>query len=151
MSLSAWMALIFFIKLSLFHVHCCFACMYICVKVLKPWNGYRQSWAAVWVMGNEPGSSGKVASALQCGVISPALMTLLFSPAPLHFFSCFLLALTFSGEEPTATQALVVSFCSALKTHLQWTMALGASLSCGLIRAQICASTSSWIIISWGW
>ena len=37
------------------------------------WNwSYRQVWAAIWVLGLEPGSSGRAASALNHWAISPA-------------------------------------------------------------------------------
>ena len=40
-----------------------------------PWNwSHRQLWAAMWVLGSEPRSSGRAASALYHGVISLDLM-----------------------------------------------------------------------------
>ena len=67
----------------------CFVCMCVCVlcpclvplKVRRgcqiPWNwSYRQLWAASWVLGSEPRSSARAASALLCWAIYPATFSL---------------------------------------------------------------------------
>ena len=63
--------------LLLFYVYWCFACMYICVEGIRFWSD-RELWAAVWMLGIEPRSSGRSASALNYWAISPAPVLLLF-------------------------------------------------------------------------
>ena len=49
------------------------ACMYMC-RCQVSWNwSYRQLWAAMWVLGMEPGPSGRAASALNHWAISPEM------------------------------------------------------------------------------
>ena len=64
--------------LFLFYVHWCFLTACISVKGYRiPWNwSYRQLWAAMWMLGIEPWSSGRAASALSCWAISPARLHL---------------------------------------------------------------------------
>jgi hypothetical protein len=54
----------FLISLFLFDVHCCFACMYLCADVRSSGTRVRQLWATMWVLGTEPRSSRRAASAL---------------------------------------------------------------------------------------
>ena len=73
-TLSAWQVLSeyllsesFLNLLILFSVQWGLVCVYVCVRVLAPWNRrYRQCChvgAAMWVLGIEPRSSGRAASA----------------------------------------------------------------------------------------
>lgn len=74
-----------FWRLILCYVYACFACMHSCVPHVCPvpslvrwaWQialnfCYRRLWAAMWVLGVEPGSSAEEAGALNGWVISPA-------------------------------------------------------------------------------
>jgi hypothetical protein len=53
--------------LCLFYIRWCFACIHVCVKVSNHLElDYRLLSAAMWVLGIEPVSSGRAASALHC-------------------------------------------------------------------------------------
>lgn len=52
------------VYLFLFHVHCCLVCMKMLDSVELELRTYRQFWTAIWVLGIEPNSSGRAASAL---------------------------------------------------------------------------------------
>ena len=58
-----------------------FMCIGVCHGCEVPWNlSYRQLWAAMWVLGVEPWSSGIAGSALNLQVISPAPPVYFFRP-----------------------------------------------------------------------
>lgn len=75
--------------LILFYVYGCCACMHTCAPhVCKayeakmrhwiPWKwNCRLLWATMWVLGTEPGSSRRAASALACWAIFPVLFSIL--------------------------------------------------------------------------
>jgi hypothetical protein len=73
--------------LFLFHVRWCFACVYGC--------GTGQLWSAMWVLGVEPRFSGRAASALNYGVISPGILMITFNYR--HHISKIILICVFEG------------------------------------------------------
>ena len=61
-------------------------CLNVCVRVTDPLELELQLWATMWLLGNEPRSSGSAVRALNHWAITPApQLALLYSPEPPPF------------------------------------------------------------------